>query len=200
MKATRVFQVTALALVVVAAVQVGWWLFDQRSQAIEKVRDSRALYSQQILAAQALLDSGATPEKVRSMLPGIAINGPDGKVHLCDLTTGKELHAFEAAEKLDLITFTADGKSLIMRARKTWSCDFHKDGRPGSVMLYPSDGDKSATTIDLIYEVASNIDPNLLEPKEEFDVIGPGQPGEVAPMAQNESQDKAKQNEKAKRN
>ena len=90
--------------------------------------------------------------------------------------------------------------SLIMRARKTWSCDFHKDGRPGSVMLYPADNDKSATTIDLIYEVASNIDPNLLEPKEEFDVIGPGQPGEVAPMAQNESQDKAKQNEKAKRN
>jgi signal transduction histidine kinase len=75
MKATRVFQVTALALVVVAAVQVGWWLFDQRSQAIEKVRDSRALYSQQILAAQALLDTGTAPEKVRSMLPGIAING-----------------------------------------------------------------------------------------------------------------------------
>src|SRR3569832_2337105 len=75
MKATRVFQVTALALVVVAAVQVGWWLFDQRSQAIEKVRDSRALYSQQILAAQALLDSGTTAEKVQSMLPGIAING-----------------------------------------------------------------------------------------------------------------------------
>ncbi len=90
--------------------------------------------------------------------------------------------------------------SLIMRARKTWSCDFHKDGRPGSVMLYPSDNDKSATTIDLIYEVASNIDPNLLEPKEEFDVIGPGQPGEVAPMAQNDSLDKAKQKEKAKRN
>ena len=43
--------------------------------------------------------------------------------------------------------------SLIMRARKTWSCDFHKDGRPGSVMLYPSDNDKSSTTIDLIYEV-----------------------------------------------
>jgi signal transduction histidine kinase len=75
MKATRVFQVTALALVVVAAVQVGWWLFDQRSYAIEKVRDSRALYSQQIFAAQALLDSGTPPEKVRSMLPGIAING-----------------------------------------------------------------------------------------------------------------------------
>jgi signal transduction histidine kinase len=74
MKATRVFQVTALALVVVAAVQVGWWLFDQRSYAIEKVRDSRALYTQQIVAAQALLDSGASPDQVRAMLPGVAIN------------------------------------------------------------------------------------------------------------------------------
>jgi signal transduction histidine kinase len=75
MKATRVFQVTALALVVVAAVQVGWWLFDLRSSAIEKVRDSRALYAQQIDAAQALLDSGAPPDQVKTMLPGVAING-----------------------------------------------------------------------------------------------------------------------------
>ncbi|HVN29164.1 MAG TPA: hypothetical protein VMT64_11785 [Candidatus Binataceae bacterium] len=74
--------------------------------------------------------------------------------------------------------------SLIMPARKTWSCDFHKDGRPGSVMLYPSDNDKTSTTIDLIYEMASNIDPNLLEPKEDFDVIGPGAPGGVTPVAQ----------------
>lgn len=109
----------------------------------------------------------------------------------------------------DMVNFYKDGlkkgdfritSSLIMRARKTWSCDFHKDGRPGSVMLYPADNDKTSTTIDLIYEVASNIDPNLLEPKEEFDVIGPGRPGEVAPVAQNDSQDKAKQKEKAKRN
>ena len=90
--------------------------------------------------------------------------------------------------------------SLIMPARKTWSCDFHKDGRPGSVMLYPEDNDKTSTTIDLIYETASSIDPNLLEPIEEFDVIGPGPPAEVAPVAQNDSQDKAKLNEKAKRN
>ena len=75
MKATRVFQVTALALVVVAAVQVGWWLFDQRSAAIEKVRDSRSLYSQQIAAAQALLDSGSTPEQVTAIMPGIAVDG-----------------------------------------------------------------------------------------------------------------------------
>ena len=73
MKATRVFQLTALALVVVAVVQVGWWLFDQRSYAIEKVRAVRELYSQQILAAQALLDSGRTPDQVRSMLPDITV-------------------------------------------------------------------------------------------------------------------------------
>ena len=29
--------------------------------------------------------------------------------------------------------------SLIMPARKTWSCDFNYEGRPGSLMLYPSD-------------------------------------------------------------
>ena len=63
---------------------------------------------------------------------------------------------------------------LIMRGRKTWSCDFHKDGRPGSVMLYPADNDKTSTTIDLIYEVPGNIDQTLMEPQEEFDVIGPG--------------------------
>jgi signal transduction histidine kinase len=75
MKATRVFQVTALALVVVAAVQAGYWLVDQRSYAIEKMRDARTLYTQQIVAAQALLDSGAQPDQLRAMMPGIAING-----------------------------------------------------------------------------------------------------------------------------
>jgi hypothetical protein len=90
--------------------------------------------------------------------------------------------------------------SLIMPARKTWSCDFHKDGRPGSVMLYPADDDKTSTTIDLIYEVPSNVDQALLEPREDFDIVGPGQPGEVTPVAANDSQEKAKQNQKAKRN
>jgi len=92
--------------------------------------------------------------------------------------------------------------SLIMPARKTWSCDFHKEGRPGSVMIYPSDEDKTASTIDLIYEVASNIDPNLLEPKEDFDVIGPGPPGGVMPVANagsTDSQANATSKKKAKR-
>ncbi len=75
MKGTRVFQLTALALVVVAVIQVGWWLFDQRSYAIEKVRTTRELYSQQLSAAQALLDSGASPESVRAKLPDVVIEG-----------------------------------------------------------------------------------------------------------------------------
>ena len=75
MKATRVFQLTALALVVVAAVQAGWWLFDQRSYAIEKVRATRSLYAQQIAAAQSLLDTGMDPARVRAMLPDIAVEG-----------------------------------------------------------------------------------------------------------------------------
>jgi hypothetical protein len=87
--------------------------------------------------------------------------------------------------------------SLIMRARKTWSCDFHKEGRPGSVMLYPDDHDKSTTVIDLIYEMPSKIDEAMLEPKEDFDVIGPGpagnNPSEVKKVS-NSRKGKAKRN------
>jgi signal transduction histidine kinase len=74
MKATRVFQITALAMVLVAAVQAGYWLYDQRSSAIEKVRDVRTLYTQEIIAAQALLDSGTSPDQVRTIMPGIVVN------------------------------------------------------------------------------------------------------------------------------
>ena len=75
MKATRVFQLTALALVVVSAVQVGWWLFDQHAYTVEKVSAARAAYAQQVAAAQALLDSGATPQRVQQLLPGVVVSG-----------------------------------------------------------------------------------------------------------------------------
>ncbi len=80
--------------------------------------------------------------------------------------------------------------SLIMPARRTWSCDFSIKGNPGSVMLFPSDEDKSRMSIDLIYELPANIDESMLEPKEDFDVVGPG---EIVQQAPNPS-------EKAKRN
>ncbi len=74
MKATRVYQLTALVLVVVSAVQVGWWLFDQQAYTVEKVSAARTAYAEQVSAAQALLDSGAAPERVQQLLPGIVIS------------------------------------------------------------------------------------------------------------------------------
>lgn len=81
--------------------------------------------------------------------------------------------------------------SLIMPARRTWSCDFHKEGRPGSIMLYPSDADKSKMTIDLIYEMPSKVDEAMLEPIEKFDVVGPG---EVAQQTAPNPKENTKQN------
>jgi signal transduction histidine kinase len=75
MKATRVFQLTALALVVVSAVQVGWWLFDQRAYTLEKVSAANAAYAEQTAAAQALLDSGASAQQVQQLLPQIVVSG-----------------------------------------------------------------------------------------------------------------------------
>ncbi len=57
MKAPRVFQLTALALVLVSAVEVGWWLLDQHRFAVDKVAEMHEVYAQQVVAAQALLDS-----------------------------------------------------------------------------------------------------------------------------------------------
>jgi len=75
MKATRVFQITALALVAVSAVQVGWWLFDQHAYTVEKVRAARSTYTEQVSAAQALLDSGTSAARVQQLLPGVVVSG-----------------------------------------------------------------------------------------------------------------------------
>ena len=75
MKATRVFQITALALVAVSAVQVGWWLFDQHAYTVEKVRAARSTYAEQVSAAQALLDSGTSAARVQQLLPGVVVSG-----------------------------------------------------------------------------------------------------------------------------
>jgi signal transduction histidine kinase len=75
MKATRVFQLTALVLLVVSAVQVSWWLFDQRTYTIERVSAARAAYAAQAAAAQALLDNGVSAAHVHELLPQIAVDG-----------------------------------------------------------------------------------------------------------------------------
>jgi signal transduction histidine kinase len=73
MKATRVFQLTALALVVVSAVQVGWWLYDQDAYTLERVRLARRAYAEQTAAAQALLEAGTSVARVHELLPKIAV-------------------------------------------------------------------------------------------------------------------------------
>ena len=65
--------------------------------------------------------------------------------------------------------------AVIMPARKVWSCGFDKDGRPGSIMLFPSEQDKSRMTIALMYELPVNQNDLFFEPKEDFDVVGPGE-------------------------
>ena len=71
--------------------------------------------------------------------------------------------------------------TLKMAARKTWSCDFHKGGQQASVMLFPSDKDKSRMTIDLIYEIPTKAVMAADPLQENFDVVGPG---EVAQQTQ----------------
>jgi signal transduction histidine kinase len=73
MKAPRVFQLTALALVLVSAVEVGWWLLDQHRFAVDKVHEMHAVYAQQVIAAQALLDSGTPASRVRALLPAVIV-------------------------------------------------------------------------------------------------------------------------------
>jgi signal transduction histidine kinase len=75
MKASRVFQLTALALVLVSAVQVGWWIFDQHAYTVEKVQAARSAYAEQTAAARALLEAGTPAQQVTALLPAISVNG-----------------------------------------------------------------------------------------------------------------------------
>jgi signal transduction histidine kinase len=73
MKAPRLFQLTALALVVVSAVEVGWWLLDQHRFAVNKVQEMHEVYAQQVVAAQALLDAGTSAARVHALLPDVIV-------------------------------------------------------------------------------------------------------------------------------
>ena len=120
------------------------------------------------------------------------VHKPKGAMREIDFSTSGQLNQVVEfyKEKLKEQNFHITS-SLIMPARKTWSCDFHKQGRPATIMLYPDDTDKSKLVIDLIYELPAKADAAALQETEEtFDVVGPG---EVAQQAVNS-------NEKAKRN
>lgn len=75
MKSTRIFQLTALLLVVVSVFQVCWWLFDQRAYTMAKVQAAQTLYSQQLGAARALQAAGLPPERIHAVLPDLQLSG-----------------------------------------------------------------------------------------------------------------------------
>jgi signal transduction histidine kinase len=54
---------------------VGWWLYDQRTNAMEKVRDERILYSRQADAAQVMLDASVPAARIKQIFPGIDVTG-----------------------------------------------------------------------------------------------------------------------------
>jgi len=80
MKSARVFQLTALAMVAVSAVMVAYWMYALRSAAIERNQAARVLYSEQVAAAQALLASGVSAERVHTTLPAIVVHGEDASL------------------------------------------------------------------------------------------------------------------------
>jgi signal transduction histidine kinase len=75
MKTTRVFQITALLLVIVSVIQVGWWLYDQQNYSTQKLRDARTAYAREVASAQALLAAGAPVGQVQELLPDVTVTG-----------------------------------------------------------------------------------------------------------------------------
>jgi len=75
MKTTRVFQITALLLVIVSVIQVGWWAYDQQDYSRQNLREARIAHAREVAAAQALLDSGVPAARVRQILPDVTITG-----------------------------------------------------------------------------------------------------------------------------
>jgi signal transduction histidine kinase len=82
MKTTRVFQITALLLVIVSVIQVGWWLYDQHDYSTQKLLDARISYARELAAAQDLLAAGTPIERLREILPDVTV--VNGRVMLAD--------------------------------------------------------------------------------------------------------------------
>jgi signal transduction histidine kinase len=74
-KTTRVFQLTALVLVIVSVVQVGYWVVDQRNFTVGRAQEEQQSYLQEVAAAQALLDAGTPEDKVKQLQPRVTLNG-----------------------------------------------------------------------------------------------------------------------------
>jgi hypothetical protein len=80
--------------------------------------------------------------------------------------------------------------TLLVPAHHSWSCSFYTDGRPGDLKLYSSEQDKSRIVIALMYVLPDDPNDMYVQPKEEFDAVGPGEavtsaaPASGRPVAQ----------------
>ena len=74
MKRTRVFQITVLLLVVVSAVTVGYWLFDQHVRGVERTTALLRLYDQQSAAARTLLTAGVPVARIGALMPDLYVS------------------------------------------------------------------------------------------------------------------------------
>jgi signal transduction histidine kinase len=80
MKRSRVFPFTVLLLVIVAAVQVGYWLYDQHVRGAETTAALVRLYDQQDAAAGALLAAGVPVASIQALFPDLYVSA--GRVTL----------------------------------------------------------------------------------------------------------------------
>jgi signal transduction histidine kinase len=74
LKRVRVFQITVLLLLVVAAVQVAYWVADQQERAADKTASLTRLYDQQTRAARAMLAAGVPAAQVQRLFPDLAVS------------------------------------------------------------------------------------------------------------------------------
>jgi signal transduction histidine kinase len=80
MKRTRVFQIMVLLLLIVAAVQDGYWLYDHHVRGEEKTAALVRLYGQESAAATAMLAAAVPVDRIQELFPDLAIDG--GQVQL----------------------------------------------------------------------------------------------------------------------
>jgi signal transduction histidine kinase len=74
MKRTRLFQITVLLLVIVAAVQVAYWVFDQHQRGVEQTASLVRLYDQQSAAARAMIADGVPAARVQTLFPDLSVS------------------------------------------------------------------------------------------------------------------------------
>jgi signal transduction histidine kinase len=85
MKRSRVFQITVLLLVVVAAVTVSYWLLDQHLRGVERTVSLMRLYNQQSAAAQAMLAEGVSVARIQTLFPDLAVSADHVALSPADL-------------------------------------------------------------------------------------------------------------------